>query len=145
MDTNPIPEFLNLNAILEGTYEAVFRGCDVIERPKFDGYGLETVIKLYFQVPTEEVTITKFDNLRFSPKSNLWKDMRQMSGAGFRSEVFNNRDVLWEHLKSLIGQVYTIRCEPSESGTFTRITDIAAEAPRAKGKKLALVADDIPF
>ena len=54
MDTNPIPEFENTNAILSGTYEAVFRGCEAMERPKFDGSpGLETVIKLYFEVPAE--------------------------------------------------------------------------------------------
>ena len=72
MDTNPIPEFENTNAILSGTYEAVFRGCDVMERPKFDGSpGLETVIKLYFEVPAEEATITKFDNLRFLPEEQF--------------------------------------------------------------------------
>ena len=71
MDTNPIPEFLNLNAILEGTYVAVFSGCEVTERPKFDGDGLEPVIKLIFQVPTEEATVTKLDNLRFSRSKSV--------------------------------------------------------------------------
>ena len=49
-----------------------------------------------------------------------------MSGADFRDEVFNNRAALWEHIQSLIGRAYTIRCEPAESGAFTKITDIAA-------------------
>lgn len=147
MDTNPIPEFENTNAILAGTYEAVFRGCDVIERPKFDGSpGLETVIKLYFEVPAEEATITKFDNLRLSPRSNLRRDLRQMSGADYRDEVFNNRASLWEHIQSLIGRVYTIHCEPAESGAFTKITDIvAARKTASKGKKIALLEDGIPF
>jgi len=147
MDTNPIPEFENTNAILAGTYEAVFRGCDVIERPKFDGSpGLETVIKLYFEVPAEEATITKFDNLRLSPRSNLRRDLRQMSGADYRDEVFNNRASLWEHIQSLIGRAYTIHCEPAESGAFTTITDIvAARKTASKGKKIALLEDGIPF
>ncbi len=147
MDTNPIPEFENTNAILAGTYEAVFRGCDVIERPKFDGSpGMETVIKLYFEVPAEEATITKFDNLRLSPRSNLRRDLRQMSGADYRDEVFNNRASLWEHIQSLIGRAYTIHCEPAESGAFTKITDIAAARKTAsKGKKIALLEDGIPF
>jgi hypothetical protein len=147
MNTNPLPEFNNTNAILSGTYEAIFLGCDVIERPTFDGSpGLETVIKLHFEVPAEGVTITKFDNLRFSQKSNFRKDLRQMGGPDYRNEVFNNRVALWEHIQSLIGRLYSIKCEPSESGAFTRVTDIAAgKKTPPKGRKLALVEDGIPF
>ena len=146
MNTNPLPEFYNLNAILSGTFHAIFCDCEVIERPKFDGEGLETVLKLNFQVPAEDVVLSKFDNLKLSPKSNLRKDLRQMSGPDFRDEVFNNRDALWKHIRSLFGRAYTIRCEPSEGGAFTRIADIGAEKePAAKGK-LAFVEDaDVPF
>src|SRR5437867_5454469 len=103
MTTNPLPEFQNGNAILAGIYEAVFIGCDVIERPKFDGSpAVEPALKLYFEVPKEGVTLIKIDNLKFAPKSNLRHDLKQMTGASFRDEVFNNRTTLWEHIQSLV-------------------------------------------
>jgi hypothetical protein len=84
--TNPLPEFSNENVLLTGTFEAVFTGCDVIERPRFEEPSKsEPALKLYFEVSSEEVTLVKIDGLKFSSKSNLRKDLKQLAGASFRS------------------------------------------------------------
>jgi hypothetical protein len=153
--SNPLPEFQNPNAILSGRYEAVFIGCDVIERPKFDDTSaLEAALRFQFEVPAEGVVITKIDNLRFSQKSNLWRDIKQMTGEGFEAGIFNNRGALWEHIRSLIGRTYTIRCEPSESGAFTKITGISIAGkpalagtakPGSGAEEASDFEGDIPF
>lgn len=122
---NPLPEFSNENVLLTGTFEAIFAGCDAIERPKFeDSTKSEPALKLYFDIASEEVTLVKIDGLRFGPKSNLRRDLKQMAGSGFNGDVFNNRDSLWACIEELIGRHYTIACEPAESGAFTKITSI---------------------
>lgn len=122
---NPLPEFSNENVLLTGTYEAIFAGCDVIERPNFeDSSKSEPALKLYFEVPSEEVKLVKIDGLKFGIKSNLRKDLKQMAGASFSGDAFNNRASLWTCIEELIGKHYTITCEPAESGAFTKITSI---------------------
>lgn len=123
---NPLPEFKNEGVILTGTFEAVFSGCDAIDRPTFDDPSKsEPALKLYFEIESEGVTLVKIDGLRFGPKSNLRKDLRQMAGARFNGEVFNNRETLWTCIEELVGKPFTISCEPSESGAFTKITGIS--------------------
>ena len=122
---NRLPEFSNENVLLTGTFEAIFQGCEAIERPKFeDASKSEPALKLYFEVPSEDVTLVKIDSLKFSPKSNLRRDLKQMTGNGLTADVFNNRDSLWSCIEGLIGKRYTIACEPAESGAFTKITAI---------------------
>jgi hypothetical protein len=129
---NPLPEFCNEQAILTGTFEAVYSGCDVTERPKFeDPSQKELALRLKFDVPSEGVTLTKIDGLKFGQKSNLRKDLRAMTGQEFSAEVLRNRDALWEHLESLIGRRYAITCEPAESGLYTKITGIQPGKPLA--------------
>jgi hypothetical protein len=132
--TNPLPQFSNELDLLQGTFEAVYAGCDVTERPEFDDpMQTEVALRLYFDVPSEGVTLTKLDGLRFGQKSNLRKDLKAMSGQEFSPEVFRNREALWEHLQRLIGRSYVIACEPAESGLFTKITSIQPSAnPRVR-------------
>jgi hypothetical protein len=134
---NPLPEFCNEQVILQGTFEAVYTGCDVTERPTFeDPSRTELALRLKFDVPSEGVTLAKMDGLRFGQKSNLRKDLRAMTGPDFSAEVFRNRDALWEHLQSLTGRRYIITCEPAESGLYTKITGIqpAKPTPTSRGR-----------
>lgn len=122
---NPLPEFSNEQVLLDGTFEAVFRACDVTERTKFDDVTkTETALRFYFEVPSEEATVIKIVGLKFGQQSNLWKDLRAMTGPEFSPEVFRNQDTLWEHIEGLMGRAYVITCTPSESGRFTKITGI---------------------
>jgi hypothetical protein len=102
---NPLPELSNENVLLTGTFEGIFRGCDVTERPKFHAPAeSEPALKFYFEVPSEAVTLVKIDTLKCSPKSNLRRDLKQMAGAGFCRETFNNRDSVvpsWDPVPSV--------------------------------------------
>src|SRR4051812_47752328 len=110
---NPLPEFSNGYVLLEGTYEAVLTDCDVIDRPRFeDPSEVEPAVRFYFEIPSEEVTLTKIDGLKFGQQSNLRKDLRAMTGPDFSPEVFRNREALWAHIASLLGSSYLITCEP---------------------------------
>jgi hypothetical protein len=136
--SNPLPQFENPHVLLDGTYEAVLRGCEVIERPKFDDPMVsEPALRFLFEVPSEQVVLGKIDNLKFGSKSNLSRDLRQLMGPKFGRHVFNNRDTLWAHIESLFGRSCTIVCEPSETGAYTKITAIAPAtngAPAVKRK-----------
>jgi hypothetical protein len=136
---NPLPEFNNENVLLTGTFEAEFTGCDAIERPQFENPSkMEQALKLFFEIPSEGVILVKIDGLRFGPKSNLRKDLRQMAGPRFSGDVFNNRDSLWLCIEELIGKRYTITCEPAESGAFTKITTITPARNGATASKNTL-------
>jgi hypothetical protein len=133
-----LPEFSNENVLLTGTFEAIFQGCEPFERPNFqDASKVEPALKLYFEVPSEDVTLVKYDSLKFSLKSNLRRDLKQMTGNSLSPDVFNNRDALWSCIEGLIGKRYNITCEPAESGAFTKITSITPHrngmsAPKGK-------------
>ena len=135
---NPLPEFENPHLLLDGTFEAVLRDCEVINRLKFDDPTVsEPALPFLFEVPSERAVLSKIDNLRFGSKSNLKRDLRQMTGPEFGRQVFNNRTTLWAHIQSLLGRSYTIVCEPSEGGAYTKITAIAPATNGASAVKKA--------
>lgn len=128
MSLNPLPKMPS-QAILTGMFPARFVGANVFERGTFDDPEIkEQAIAFKFDVDTDDgpVELSRSCSIKYGEKSTLSKTVKELTGVHFkRAEIFRNEDVLWDHIASLEGKHYTLMCEPSESGKYTKITAIS--------------------
>lgn len=109
-------------------YEGTLTGISDEQRKKFESEEMETVMTFAFRVDHDGKSFTLKRSVRpiISSKSNLMKDLRAMMGAKALDAVIGNDGLLWAAVQNMVGRVFLIQTDVTESGN-TKVVSVMAK------------------